>query len=67
MSNVVSLAAARVSREVLLQRNEHVIRTYRDEITDWCGHDLACEITAERLNIPERIVRNIVCDAQGMF
>jgi len=67
MSNIISLAAERFRRQRLLEHREHVLRTYRSEITDWCGHDLACEITASRLNIPDRIVRNIVADAGSLF
>jgi hypothetical protein len=67
MSNVISFAAFRMRKSARAEAIEHVIRTYRGEIYDWCGHDLACEIAADKLGISERVVRNIINDAGVLF
>lgn len=66
MTNIISLAGFRARKIARAEAVEHVLRTYRGEITDWCDHDLACEITADKCGISERVVRNIVANS-GVF
>jgi hypothetical protein len=32
-------------------RHEEIVKAYKAEIFDWCGHDLAIELAAEKLGI----------------
>lgn len=58
---ITDLAAFRKAREELRLR---VIKTYKDEITDWCHHALAIELTSEKTGVIERDVQRII-DAAG--
>lgn len=37
-----------------------VWRAYKSEITDWCGHQLAIELTAEKLGLSQEAVRRVI-------
>lgn len=61
LKNVVDeLATARAAR-VLLRR---VAKLYKEEIEQWCGHDLACELVAQKTGMSEADVRRIVCNQE---
>jgi hypothetical protein len=49
------------------RENVRIVQLYKLEIYDWCGHDLACQLVAEKTGLPERIVRNIVDKAGSIF
>ena len=61
------LAVIRAAHERQQRESARIVHLYRQEIYDWCGHDLACQIVAERVGIPERIVRNIIDKAGSIF
>jgi len=58
------LSSYREAKRRITERTALIVRTYKGEVTDWCGHDLACEITANKLDIPDREVRAAVCNTQ---
>lgn len=62
IASIVNLREFKQRKLAQAEHAEHVRHEYRMEIEQWCGHDLACEIVANRLDISERIVRNIVTD-----
>jgi hypothetical protein len=66
-ATVISLTAFKLARLSESETREHVLRSYRDHITDWCGHDLACQIVSLNTGISERIVRNIIDAAAPLF
>ncbi len=45
------------ARRALCQK---VWNAYKGEIFDWCGHELAVEITADKLGMKIRTVREMV-------
>jgi DNA-directed RNA polymerase specialized sigma24 family protein len=45
----------------------HIVQTYKNEITDWCGHDLAIEIAADKLGLQESTVRRIIASAGNIW
>ena len=46
---------------------QHVIDTYKGEITDWCHHDLAIEIAADKLGLKQGTVRDIIARAGSIW
>lgn len=62
MNAPISLTLFKLRKTRESQHREYVIRKYKQEIMDWCGHDLACQLVADKLNMSERLVRNIVSD-----
>jgi hypothetical protein len=60
-----AVAAAQVERAMEVRGD--ILRRYKDEITDWCGHDLACELVAQKTGVSEATVRAIVCDAGNIW
>jgi len=64
--SILSMETFKQARMHLTVQKNSVILAYRHEIEEWWDHDNACINVAERLAIPERIVRNIVC-SQGVF
>lgn len=61
------LAALRNAHERMKREHGRIVEMYRQEIYDWCGHDLACEIVAGKVGVHQRIVRNIVAAAGNLF
>lgn len=59
------LTLRRQLRERERERTATVLKAYKNEITDWCGFDLAVELVAQKTGISEREVRAIVCLAGG--
>lgn len=66
-ASVTRLLTYKLAKTRERQHNEYVIRKYKQEITDWCGHDLACELVSEKTGIEQHIVRNIIQDAGVIF
>lgn len=62
-ATVTNLAVWRAKKQRQSEAREHVVRMYKGEIMDWCGHDLACAIVSEKLHISERTVRHVIADA----
>jgi hypothetical protein len=66
-ATVTSLLTFKLARLSEAETREHVLRSYKNEITDWCGHDLACQIVSLNTGISERVVRNIISNAGILF
>lgn len=60
MGEVIQLSYAREHARIKAK----VIEAYKNEMFDWCDHDLACHLVANKLSIEERIVRNVVAKAK---
>lgn len=41
-------------------RDQEILKSYKCDITDWCGHKLAVEVTAKRLGVSETLVESVV-------
>lgn len=54
-------------KQALAYHHAHVIAVYKGEITDWCGHDLAVEITAEKCRITTIEVQAIIKKAGNLW
>jgi hypothetical protein len=61
------LQTLRDEKSALKRSHSRIIQLYKQEIFDWCDHDLACKLAAEKGGVPERIVRGIVANAGAIF
>ena len=50
------LKILRDAKIALKREHSRIIQLYKGEIYDWCGHDLACELVAQKSGVVERIV-----------
>jgi hypothetical protein len=41
-------------------RDQEILKSYKCDITDWCGHKLAVEVTANRLGVSQAQVESVV-------
>lgn len=64
---IYDISLWRSARERQLVLEQLVLQAYKNEITDWCGHDLACELTAQKTGVSETEVRRLVCAAGSMW
>jgi hypothetical protein len=53
------LQLLRDAKIALKRAHSRIIQLYQQEIYDWCGYDLACQIIAQKSGLPEPIVRSI--------
>ena len=61
------LKILRDAKIALKREHARIIHLYKQEIYDWCGHDLACELVARKGGVPDRIVRRVVANASAIF
>jgi hypothetical protein len=64
MDELKSLRDAKIALE---REHSRIIQLYKQEIYDWCGNDLACELVAQKSGVLERVVRRIVANAGAIF
>ena len=46
------LQTLRDAKIVLKRAHSRIIQLYKQEIYDWCGNDLACELVAQKSGVP---------------
>jgi len=61
------LKVLRDAKLALQREHSRIVQLYKQEIYDWCGNDLACELVSQKSGVPERIVRRIVANAGALF
>lgn len=64
---IYDISLWRSARERQLALEQLVLQAYKNEIYDWCGHDLACELAAQKTGVSETEVRRLVCAAGSMW
>jgi hypothetical protein len=61
------LKILRDAKIALARERSRIIQLYKHEIYDWCSHDLACELVAQKSGVPGRTVRKIIAGAGAIF
>lgn len=62
-----NLDVSRAARLRQQRETARIVQLYKGEIYDWCGHDLACSLVAEKTGIHERVIRGIIANAGVLF